>query len=148
MASQSTENKTITWEECQELMKPYVLQITELTAKVVELQRELADAELVEKFMLEQDDGEQRYRAYNRQGKVIDGLWQNDDTDDEEEEEEEESDDDEVVEAFDYEGKTYIKIVGGDAEDILDFATQEKIGTLVDGKITFDQSYIDEMAQE
>jgi len=38
--------------------------------------------------------------------------------------------------------------VGGDAEDILDFATQEKIGTLVDGKITFDQSYLDEMAQE
>ena len=57
-----------------------------------------------------------------------------------------ESSDDEVVETFAYEGKTYIKIVGVD--DILDFSTQEKIGTLVDDKVVFDQSYLDEMAQE
>ena len=57
-------------------------------------------------------------------------------------EEEEES----RIKIFDYEGKTYLKKEG--EYDIFDFSTQEKIGTLVDDKVVFDQTYIDEMAQE
>ena len=46
---------------------------------------EQEESEIVELFMLNEDDRDERLKAHYRQGKIVDGKWVNDEEDEEEE---------------------------------------------------------------